>query len=79
MNKQSKQKFSDTELISADWEKGLQVLNVSSGERRQLRGPAIFVRALSSSHLTNMYSRMKSGILDRRHGIREGAKKMENI
>ena len=49
MNKQSKQKFSDTELISADWEKGLQVLNVSSGERRQLRGPAIFVRALSSS------------------------------
>ena len=49
MKKQSKQKFSDTELISADWEKGLQVLDVSSGERRQLRGPAIFVRALSSS------------------------------
>ena len=49
MNKQCEQKFSDTELISADWEKGLQVLNVSSGERRQLRGPAIFVRALSFS------------------------------
>ena len=49
MNKQREQKFSDTELISADWERGLQVLNVSSGERRQLHGPSIFVRALSSS------------------------------
>ena len=35
---------SDTELASVDWDVGMEVVNVSSGERRQLLGPTIFVR-----------------------------------
>ena len=35
---------SDSELASVDWDVGMEVLNVSSGERRQLLGPTIFVR-----------------------------------
>ena len=34
----------DTELATVDWDMGLQVLNVTSGEQRQLIGPTIFVR-----------------------------------
>lgn len=57
---------SDTELASVDWDVGMQVVNVSSGERRQLLGPTIFVRLshLSSSALNWFLRRMFVSLIE---------------